>query len=180
LSQPTLRLSTPKFESQKQEVGQQRMRSGSVASSTLSTRVVPPSLPPPLFSFFDLRMLKYTRWYTTLGRSQNTACSLLVGPHQSPPPPPFSPLVLSKGQQRMRAGSVASSALSTRVVQQLLYRNVQRFRGGLVFKAHRLLYHSTLGLRVIKKKKTVILLDACWSFPTPDKTMYQWFGHPKS
>ena len=27
------------------------------------------------------------------------------------------------------------------------------FRGGLVFKTHRLLYHSTLGLRVIKKKK---------------------------
>ena len=27
-------------------------------------------------------------------------------------------------------------------------RNVQRFRGGLVFKAHRLLYHSTIGLRV--------------------------------
>ena len=26
-------------------------------------------------------------------------------------------------------------------------------RGGLVFKAHRLLYHSTLDLRVIKKKK---------------------------
>jgi len=25
--------------------------------------------------------------------------------------------------------------------------------GGLVFKAHRLVYHSTLGLRVIKKKK---------------------------
>jgi len=31
----------------------------------------------------------------------------------------------------------------------------QRFRGGLVFKAHRLLYHSALGLRVIKKKKKV-------------------------
>jgi len=31
--------------------------------------------------------------------------------------------------------------------------NVQRFRGGLVFKAHRLVYHSTLGLRVINKKK---------------------------
>ena len=29
---------------------------------------------------------------------------------------------------------------------------MQRFRGGLVFKAHRRLYHSTLGLRVIKKK----------------------------
>jgi len=27
--------------------------------------------------------------------------------------------------------------------------------GGLVFKAHRLLYHSTLGLRAIKKKKKV-------------------------
>jgi len=27
------------------------------------------------------------------------------------------------------------------------------FRGGLVFKAHGLLYHSTLGLKVIKKKK---------------------------
>ena len=31
--------------------------------------------------------------------------------------------------------------------------NVKRSRGGLVFKAHRLLHHSTLGLRVIKKKK---------------------------
>ena len=34
-----------------------------------------------------------------------------------------------------------------------VYRNVQRFRGGLVFKALRLVYHSTLGLRVIQKKK---------------------------
>ena len=33
-----------------------------------------------------------------------------------------------------------------RVVSNLL-------QGGLAFKAHRLLYHSTLGLRVIKKKK---------------------------
>ena len=31
--------------------------------------------------------------------------------------------------------------------------HVKRFRGGLVFKAHRPVYHSTLGLRVIKKKK---------------------------
>ena len=30
---------------------------------------------------------------------------------------------------------------------------MKRFRGGLVFKAHRWLYHSTLGSRVIKKKK---------------------------
>ena len=30
---------------------------------------------------------------------------------------------------------------------------MKRFRGGLVFKAHRWLYHSTLGSRVIKKKR---------------------------
>jgi len=43
------------------------------------------------------------------------------------------------------------------ISEQLLRRNVKRFRGRLVFKAHRRLYHSTLGLRVIKKKD---LLDA--------------------
>ena len=32
---------------------------------------------------------------------------------------------------------------------------VQHFRGRLVFKAHRLLYHSPLGLRVMKKKKSM-------------------------
>jgi len=36
-----------------------------------------------------------------------------------------------------------------------LHRTVQRFRGGLAFKAHSFVYHSTLGLRVIKKKKKV-------------------------
>ena len=30
---------------------------------------------------------------------------------------------------------------------------MRRCRGGLVFKAHRLSYHATLGSRVIKKKK---------------------------
>ena len=30
---------------------------------------------------------------------------------------------------------------------------MQRFQGGLVFKAHRLLYHPTLGLSVSRKKK---------------------------
>ena len=38
-------------------------------------------------------------------------------------------------------------------------RDVQRFRGGLVFKAHRLLYNSTLGLRVIEKQE-----EKVWSF----------------
>ena len=31
--------------------------------------------------------------------------------------------------------------------------DVKRFRGGLVCEAHRLLYHSTLGLRVMKQEK---------------------------
>ena len=30
---------------------------------------------------------------------------------------------------------------------------MKRFRGGLVFKAHRLVHHSTLGWRVIKKRE---------------------------
>ena len=30
---------------------------------------------------------------------------------------------------------------------------LQRFRGGLVFKDHRLLYHSSLGSRVMEKEK---------------------------
>jgi hypothetical protein len=34
---------------------------------------------------------------------------------------------------------------------------VQRFRGGLLFKAHRLVYHSILALRVTKTKKRKIV-----------------------
>ena len=44
---------------------------------------------------------------------------------------------------------------SARGVKMAICRNVKRFRGGLVFKAHRLVYHSTLGLRVIKKRKNL-------------------------
>ena len=45
-------------------------------------------------------------------------------------------------------------------------RNVKRFRGGLVFEAHRLLYHSTLGLRVIKKKQASMLLPNLTGVPS--------------
>ena len=41
---------------------------------------------------------------------------------------------------------------STTSWRQLLHRSLKRFRGGLVLKAHRRLYHSTLCLRVIKSK----------------------------
>jgi len=37
---------------------------------------------------------------------------------------------------------------------------VNRFQGGLVFKAYRLVYHSTLGLRVIKNRKKKYREDA--------------------
>ena len=37
--------------------------------------------------------------------------------------------------------------------EELLCRNVKRFRGGLLFKAHRLVYHSTLVWRVTKKQE---------------------------
>ena len=40
-----------------------------------------------------------------------------------------------------------------RFKNKLLRRIVNRFRGRLVFKAHRLLHHSTLGSRVIKRKR---------------------------
>jgi len=38
-------------------------------------------------------------------------------------------------------------------LEQLLRRNVKRFRGGLLFKAHILVYQSTLGWRVLKQKQ---------------------------
>ena len=43
-------------------------------------------------------------------------------------------------------------AARLQISEQLLSRNVERFRGGLALKAHGLLYHSALGSRVIKKK----------------------------
>ena len=36
--------------------------------------------------------------------------------------------------------------------EQLFRKRMKRFLGGLVFKAHRLVFHSTLGWRVTKKK----------------------------
>ena len=41
----------------------------------------------------------------------------------------------------------------------LLRKNVKRSRGGLVFKAHRLVYHSPLVSRVIKKKKKKVTVQ---------------------
>ena len=43
---------------------------------------------------------------------------------------------------------------------------VKLFRGGLVFEAHRLLGHSTLGLRVVKKKEKEIRCGGYSKFRT--------------
>ena len=74
---------------------------------------------------------------------------------RGPPPgirllnPKPSPLKIKPASPK-RSKHLASESGRT---EQLPHINVQRFRGGFVCKAHRLVYHSTLGLRVIKKKK---------------------------
>ena len=56
----------------------------------------------------------------------------------------------------------SASIVRTPVNEQLLSRNVERLRGGLVLKAHRLLFHSTLGSSVIKKQtKSLDRQDTC-------------------
>ena len=62
----------------------------------------------------------------------------------------YAPSLIDVSMRNIQGGSHVDHLECER---QLLSRNVQRFRGGRVFKAHRLLYHSTLGVRVIKKKK---------------------------
>jgi len=59
---------------------------------------------------------------------------------------------------------------------------VKRFRGGLLFKAHRHFYQSTLGLRVIEKKKKFIVEH--WRPPTlahspNDHFSFQIYGRKK-
>ena len=46
------------------------------------------------------------------------------------------------------------------ILEKKLLRNVKRLRGGLVFKARRLVYDLTLGWRVKKKKKKLLAIHA--------------------
>ena len=64
-------------------------------------------------------------------------------------------------QVRVRAKRVQFSNFTVLKLRTTTHRNVQRFRGVLVFKAQRLLYHTTLGLRVTKKKKKRGQLKRC-------------------
>jgi len=58
-----------------------------------------------------------------------------------------------------RGCGVVATATNRAISEQLLRRNVQRFRGGLVSKAHGLVYHSTLGLKVIKEEEVLLPVD---------------------
>jgi len=53
---------------------------------------------------------------------------------------------------------------------------LKRFRGGLIFKAHRLLHHSTLGFRVIKKKKAVTLIASFTEVPKYGMSTFAFLG----
>jgi len=49
---------------------------------------------------------------------------------------------LAKMMGKKVVGKVAPQPSQLSIYEQPLYRNVQWFRGGLVFEAHSLLYHS--------------------------------------
>jgi len=55
--------------------------------------------------------------------------------------------------QDLQTNSTGQNQDRSNTSGQLLRRTVKRFRGGLALKAYRLLYHSTLGSRVIKKRR---------------------------
>ena len=63
--------------------------------------------------------------------------------------------VAARPRDRRRASAESAAAVTgfKTCVEQLLSRNMERFRGGLELMAHRLLCHSTLGSRVTEKKK---------------------------
>ena len=49
------------------------------------------------------------------------------------------------------------------IQEQLIRRKMKRFRGGLVFQAQRLVYHSTLGSRLTEKKEKKMYFNICES-----------------
>jgi hypothetical protein len=53
------------------------------------------------------------------------------------------------------SGTDPAGNVRVSIEEQLLHRSVKRFREGLVFKAERWLFHSTLGSGVINTKEKV-------------------------
>ena len=61
------------------------------------------------------------------------------------------------------------------------YTKAVTLPGGLVFQAQRLLYHSTLGLRVIKKKRRLVKIILCSKFPrSPQEASPTFHGQPRA
>ena len=74
--------------------------------------------------------------------------------------------------QEALSGGTKGSNIYDDKLRTVCSSNVQRFRGGLVFKAHRLLYHLTLGLREIKKKRRTRLRSFSSSSPPSWSSYY--------
>ena len=60
---------------------------------------------------------------------------------------------VNKDAAHNQSSAMSSISFFTVRCEQLRSRNVKQFRGGLVFKAHRPLYHSTPGSRGIKQTR---------------------------
>jgi hypothetical protein len=95
---------------------------------------------------------------TRLGWTLNAkACTQVLEIHQVDASgllgaPPLGGIKLS-GSPSMRLSMPVSLSNKRERLHQPLRKNVKRLRGGLVFKSPRLLYHSTLGSRVEKRKE---------------------------
>ena len=61
--------------------------------------------------------------------------------------------ILISGSNQTISTRIRSAVQDALQWKQVLGRHVERFRGGLVFKAHEMVFHSTLGSTVIKKKE---------------------------
>ena len=85
-------------------------------------------------------------YHSTLGSRVRTK-KKSAGEASAPTAPPAHARVPPRPAAAREANQPAT------VQEQLLSRNVERFRAGLVLKAHKLLCHSTLGMRVIKRKE---------------------------
>ena len=113
-----------------------------------------------------LRSLKYTPCCTTMGQSQIRVSSLHVGPHPESilishhQPPHVNYTYMSQYSNSPRGVKIQpvlrrefpGSEKDPHSAREIR-RNVERFRGRLVSKAHRLLYRLTLGSRAMEKKR---------------------------
>ena len=80
-------------------------------------------------------------------------CRVRSAPDTFQPPSRDKAVTVNRGTVHIgRSGTLRSGTVQFSIQEKIHRRNVKRFRRGLVFKALRLLYHSTLGSRTMKKK----------------------------